>query len=259
MKPRFLVCQPSQLDLIRYLVGDFEKLPFHLVSTGETLYPSTLEFAKRNFAGVIDKMRCWDGGLSFYTCRAERKHINDELCYVYHGSTGHVLSTDFYNTCTPFIKYANYDRGVIKEGLCDCGVYGRYFDSFEGGHATLVKAGSQFIDGGAIVSEITAFFNSRLHPDLQNTLIEKYGRFRIVSGIIFHVHQRADQSIDFTYQASHLLNEVEESMLKDMVSFVIFRTTANVPEVRINFNPNLWSEGLRGSRNKFQCIESEAL
>ncbi len=77
-----------------------------------------------------DHMRCWDGGASFFTCKAGIYHLQDELSHVFSTENGEMASIDFFSYASPFVNYLNGDYcSVGKEyKKCDCG---RWYRAFE--------------------------------------------------------------------------------------------------------------------------------
>jgi len=143
---KYVIASPTEIQLLYFNAPATFQCP--VISTRETLMPHVKEMALQMFPKVINKMRCWDGGLSFYSCDNDRLHIYDELCYV--ENDGVLISTDFYNYCHPFIKYANGDAGIIEEGMCTCGIYGKYFTEFQGRYVDAIKLGHEYVAGTRI-------------------------------------------------------------------------------------------------------------
>jgi hypothetical protein len=102
-----------------------------IMFTGETLFDNTRERALDFFPVVIDKMRCWDTGLSFIECKYGTRHIDDELCLAVENN-GQIISTDFFNYAASTIAQITDDIGTIQISECRCGIYGRIFTSFIG-------------------------------------------------------------------------------------------------------------------------------
>jgi hypothetical protein len=69
-----------------------------------------------------DHMRCWDGGASFLTCKAERYHLMDNLSYC-RSEGGKLVSTDYFSLACPFVNYWNGDQVRIENNYnrCECG------------------------------------------------------------------------------------------------------------------------------------------
>jgi phenylacetate-coenzyme A ligase PaaK-like adenylate-forming protein len=128
-KPDLLCITPSLFN-IAYEMSEHTLTSINcpVLFSDETLFPAIREKAANVFPRIIDKMRCWDGGLSFIECKYGTKHIDDELCYVEKDLT----STDFFNYAQPFIRYPSADGGEIDIKQCRCGIYGRYFKEFIG-------------------------------------------------------------------------------------------------------------------------------
>jgi hypothetical protein len=121
--------------LTTYLIADenvsFPKL-FNLISnTGDRASDETLEFLKET--GVTknwcNHMRCWDGGVSFFTCKNGTYHTQDELAYSFQDPDGKLCSVDFMSYPAPFINYINGDFCSVGEDWkkCDCGRWHRDF------------------------------------------------------------------------------------------------------------------------------------
>ena len=69
-----------------------------------------------------DHMRCWDGGVTFFTCPYRTYHLLDGLAAV--STDDHrLVSTDFYSLASPFIDYWNGDFATIgaEYERCQCG------------------------------------------------------------------------------------------------------------------------------------------
>jgi hypothetical protein len=71
---------------------------------------------------ICDHMRCWDGGASFFTCGAGNVHLMDNFSWC-EEVDGRLVSTDFFNFASPFVRYWNGDICSIggKYSRCDCG------------------------------------------------------------------------------------------------------------------------------------------
>lgn len=81
------------------------------------------------FGAVCDHMRCWDGGAGFFTCAYGNYHLTDNLGWC-EESDGKLVCTDYFNLCSPFVRYWNgdYCRIDSKYQRCECG---RLFRDFE--------------------------------------------------------------------------------------------------------------------------------
>lgn len=75
-----------------------------------------------------DHMRGWDGGFTFITCKYGKKHILDYLSFV-ESFNNKLISTDFHNYSSPFIRYWNGDYISIEKEWkkCECGRFYRKF------------------------------------------------------------------------------------------------------------------------------------
>ncbi len=77
-----------------------------------------------------DHMRCWDGGITFMTCRHKTAHLIDGLAWTSSDKKGRLISDDYYSLPSPFVNYWNGDYGTIGDEFkrCPCG---RYYRDFE--------------------------------------------------------------------------------------------------------------------------------
>lgn len=84
------------------------------------------------FKSVCDHMRCWDGGASFFTCRHGNYHLMDNLSWC-EEIGGRLVSTDYFNFASPFVRYWNGDMCRIGSVFlrCDCGRLYREFEFLE--------------------------------------------------------------------------------------------------------------------------------
>jgi hypothetical protein len=196
-----------------------------VIVTGEVLDDGTREIAKRMFSKVIDKMRCWDGGLGFYECSYGRKHVYDELSYL-EILDDQLVSTDFFNFCHPFLRYANQDAGIVSEGLCECGVYGRYFVRFDGRETQCLLLDDKVIPGNAIMQEVNNFlFFSRFNSIIfQQSFHKKHGRDNLLQNyeVKWAIRQDHLGELCFYYDCDDLSLESEE-YLKDAVTYILLR------------------------------------
>jgi phenylacetate-coenzyme A ligase PaaK-like adenylate-forming protein len=105
-----------------------------LSNTAEALIKTEADYAVENgnIDNYCDHMRSWDGGATFMTCRHYRYHIIDYLTYV-EEVDGKLVSTDFLNLGTSFVRFWNGDRCRISNewNICECGRYYRQFE-FQG-------------------------------------------------------------------------------------------------------------------------------
>jgi hypothetical protein len=76
-----------------------------------------------------DHMRCWDGGVTFITCKHQTRHLLDGLSWA-ECVDGRLFSYDYYSVTYPFYNYWNGDYCNISSDfkLCECGRYYREFE-----------------------------------------------------------------------------------------------------------------------------------
>lgn len=102
-----------------------------LSATGDKVNYGELDRLKN--LGLIeqwcDHMRCWDGGITFFTCRYGTRHLLDGLAWSW-SDHGRLISNDFYSLASPFVGYYNGDSGTVCEEFkhCPCGRSYRKFD-----------------------------------------------------------------------------------------------------------------------------------
>lgn len=139
-------CQENKIDVLLGSGGLFELLCTHFITnepsgfprlcqvlsnTGDRANLDTLEFLIE--VGIAsdwcDHMRCWDGGVSFFTCKHHTYHLMDELSYVYSDSENRMRSVDFFSYPSPFINYWNGDYAQVADEYkkCQCGRWYRPF------------------------------------------------------------------------------------------------------------------------------------
>lgn len=97
-----------------------------------------------------DHMRCWDGGVTFFTCKYNTYHLLDSLAWAY-SDDYRLISYDYFSLPSPFVNYWNGDYADISNEYerCRCG---RAFRRFEIGR-TRSKA-SQIADSSLLQSAI---------------------------------------------------------------------------------------------------------
>ena len=103
-----------------------------LSHTNEILVQDDAEFLfvkNKYFDAACDHMRCWDGGASFFTCRLGNYHLMDNLSWC-EEVDGKLVSTDYFNFASPFVRYWNGDLCSIGKKFFRCGC-GRLFRDFE--------------------------------------------------------------------------------------------------------------------------------
>ena len=91
-------------------------------NTGDRVNPDTLDFLRET--GVTkhtcDHMRCWDGGVGFFTCKHGTYHLNEELAYVFTDSEKRLASIDFFALATDIRCFLSLTRSclLIPRQLC---------------------------------------------------------------------------------------------------------------------------------------------
>lgn len=103
-----------------------------LSHTGNKIVRKDLDYLKQ--AGLVehwcDHMRCWDGGITFFTCVHQTYHLIDGLAWTTADKDGRLVSDDYYSLPSPFYQYWNGDYGKIGKTYkkCPCGRYYRQFE-----------------------------------------------------------------------------------------------------------------------------------
>lgn len=101
-----------------------------LSNTGSKVNRDDFDFlsANGNINNWCDHMRCWDGGVTFFTCRYHTRHLLDGLAWAY-ASEDRLISNDFYSLPSPFLNYWNGDQATIADHYkqCQCGRMYREF------------------------------------------------------------------------------------------------------------------------------------
>lgn len=82
-----------------------------------------------NINHFCDHMRCWDGGVTFFTCEHGTYHLHEGLANVKSRKDQSLVSTCFTNIAAPFINYQNGDYADLSldYSRCKCGRYYRPF------------------------------------------------------------------------------------------------------------------------------------
>lgn len=140
--------------LCTYFVTDesniFPKVTQLLSNTGDVVNIETLQFLCE--AGIAkdycDHMRCWDGGITFFTCKKGTYHLSEELGYTFATKEKKLGSIDFFNYASPFVNYLNGDYGEIgaEWKQCGCGRWYRPFKFLNKRSRSLRTAGSGYYD-----------------------------------------------------------------------------------------------------------------
>lgn len=230
LNPKCIYISPSQIQCIWFSCPGF-RFNCPAVVSGEVLNDATRKIGNDIFTKLIDKMRCWDGGLGFYECRHGRKHIYDELSYVEQISD-RLVSTDYYNYCHPFLKYSNGDVGQLEEDLCPCGIYGRYITAIHGRVNEAILLSGKWLPGDSIKQEIVNFlffadFNSK---EFSDQFFKKHGS-NLLEGleIKWMLKQAKDKSL--TLYCGSQLTPQQQSYYEDAMNFIILR---RVPGMSLN-------------------------
>lgn len=273
INPKFVEGSPSQLEFMYLRSGGKIQFDCPFISTRETLRPHVRALGMKMFPLVIDKMRCWDGGMGFFECKHGRRHVYDELAYIEQTNNRLLASTDFYNYATPFLRYVNSDVGDLDIGICNCGVYGKYLKSFEGKVSEVIKVGNYLIPGSLIVEDINSLllFGGCSSNIFSKSLLKKYGHVLEGTDIIYRVKQTADGRIHFYYYAKEPLNDTQLSVLKDALHFIFYRHVDGLDiaqkekefyvhptEITVQEDRDLMCH-TKGVRTKSLCIESELI
>lgn len=104
-----------------------------LSNSNERLLPEDATFLLSGVADeVCDHMRCWDGGATFFTCKNRNYHLMDNLSWC-DSVDGKLVSTDYFNLPSPFVRYWNGDFCQIADtySRCECGRLYRDFEFLE--------------------------------------------------------------------------------------------------------------------------------
>lgn len=82
-----------------------------------------------NIDAWCDHMRCWDGGVTFFTCKYNIYHLLDSLSWAYTNDYK-LISYDYFSLPSPFINYWNGDYAEINDEYkrCKCGRAYREFN-----------------------------------------------------------------------------------------------------------------------------------
>lgn len=164
-----------------------EKLCKLISNTGSKLnLRSVIELQQNgNIDAWCDHMRCWDGGVTFFTCKYNTYHLLDSLAWAY-SEDYKLISYDYFSLPSPFVNYWNGDYAEISNQYerCKCG---RAFRRFEIGRtrskisqvAESSEVQSALADGGLLEGikrvEITqkfmrVFTKYSLHSDQRKSI-----------------------------------------------------------------------------------------
>lgn len=117
---------PTQLEimyklnekLFRSLLEDYET--FHC--TGEICSEELKSFFKEKGKLLLDTMRIWNGGASFYTCNFGGLHWNNMMSLI-EIKNNKLITSDFWNCAQLFLHYDTGDRlHIHNDGICQCGL-----------------------------------------------------------------------------------------------------------------------------------------
>lgn len=162
--------------------------------------------AEEIFTKVIDKCMCWDGGLGWFECAYQTKHIYDEFCLIEELEEQTLAVTDLQNLSTPFFRYLNGDKGSIGQIDCPCGLSGNYFKEFYGKviEAIYINEKESPLPGRYISEKLSGFF--RLGSDYNyfkdNALIENdlspfKETIEFPKKIVYRIKQTEELEINF--------------------------------------------------------------
>jgi hypothetical protein len=224
LMPKAVLMAPSQVQAAWPAVRDMRPLPCPVVTTGEVLDGATREMAAQLFSGVVDKMRCWDGGMGFAECASGRKHVLDELALV-EDLAGVLVSTDLFNYCHPFLRYANGDDGTVVLDGCECGVYGLQFAEFRGRRVQRLMIGGRAVPGTAIAEELTNFLFLGGLPAMRvcEAFRARHGPAHILGDRPIRWQLRQDAAGDFEFLYDGELTAAQLAYLEEGVRFVVLR------------------------------------
>jgi hypothetical protein len=269
MKPKLVVMSPSQFQAAWFHTGGF-RFGCPVVMTREVLTKETRRQASEAFTTVIDKMRCWDGGLGFYECPFGRRHVYDELSIV-REEDSRLISTDLFNYCHPFINYWNGDTGRLGRGKCGCGVYGSYLEEMNGRVNDAIMIGGVIFPGSILVEDITGFFRFGNTPSgtFNRAFHERYSQ-DLLKGldILWRIKQRADETIEFRYFIDGNLTGQQQEALGVALRFLVGRDggdlatseldkIAGLARVELVFDPAVYDKA--DNRSKTLTVSSDAI
>lgn len=247
LKPKLIRCSPSTIEIINHYFKD--KFDCPALSSEETLMPHIKSMADSMFTKVIDKMMCWDGGLGWWECHHGRKHVYDEFCLL-ETINDNLVTTDLNNEAMPFFRYHCGDQGILKQGMCSCGLYGNYFEEFQGKSIEGVLVDDRLISGINISESLSAFL--RGGTMVMERQFESFPpldmRYRII--------QKVDQSIHFSYWSEEEMTELQKELLQKVLSWIIYNRDQFIHIAKVS-KERLF--GKDGERTKSLSIRSEYL
>lgn len=94
-----------------------------LSNTGDKVSRADLDSLEPIVSSWCDHMRCWDGGITFMTCRYKTPHLLDGLAWTRSDKQNRLISDDYYSLPSPFVNYWNGDHGQVGDTYkrCECG------------------------------------------------------------------------------------------------------------------------------------------
>lgn len=215
LSPKFFRCAPSTIEYM-YHFFDGEKFPCPVISSDETLTQRVRGMAEQMFSKVIDKMVCWDGCLGWFECNKGRKHVYDEFAIVKF-IDGRMVTTDLNNEATPFFNYCNKDYGDLRTGLCECGLYGNYFASFQGKYIENIYNGRRFISGQYLSETLTGLLRGA--KPIMDSLRTKLNLTD--NRVFYRFHQEKDGTIKFVYLSQPEFSEEQLFGLQAILLFLL--------------------------------------
>lgn len=234
LKPSIFYCTPSLFTCLEPFIK--ERFNCSIIFSQETLYDYTRNKAKLWFNQVIDKMRCWDGGLSFFECRYGTKHINDELC-VAKSVNNQIISTDLFNYAQEFINYKNDDIGEIEIKQCACGIFGNVFKKFEGKNIQCIKSENNELIPGTLFANELSYISSKSN------------------GFKFKILQKEDKNIEV-----YVDRKIKQSTA-DKIAKTIFVYSGKKPYIILRptvFNADQFKAQIIGGKLKILPIQTRA-
>lgn len=129
LKPKFLYTSPSVFVSFKHAIK--EKFKFPIIFSCEVLTSAVRAESDLCFQKSIDKMMDWTTGLGFFECEFGTKHIYDEFCIV-RQKEKNLTSINLFNYCCDEIENICDDTGTLRQKKCPCGIYGNYFEEFNG-------------------------------------------------------------------------------------------------------------------------------
>jgi len=215
LNPKFVRCSPSILEVVHQAAPNL-KFNCPVILSEETLSERVREIANKMFTKAIDKMICWDGGMSWFECCHGRKHIYDEFCYL-EEVDGRLVSTDLNNEAMPFIRYYNNDNGLIEKGMCSCGLYGNYFTKFFGKQVEAIYVDNRAVSGRFISEFLACFLRGGRFVNKLELNKNPFGNERMS----YRIHQAEDQSIEFIYLMDEEMSDEQKTELVRVLSWIL--------------------------------------